>query len=113
MIIDVVYLGEELNPTDLATISDDAWWSSREAEGKIITRVFPASARLYPSRSQPGISGGIRFLGNELDYLSVTQTSLNSAASVGMDYGDMYDTGNVLLDLGVPVRLFSHRSLRD
>lgn len=40
--VDVVYLGEESTPTELATISNDAWWSAKASENKVISRVFPA-----------------------------------------------------------------------
>lgn len=42
LIIEVVHLGDEgASPTALSTISSPAWWSQKEAEGKLIRRVFP------------------------------------------------------------------------
>lgn len=29
LVIDVVYLGEEVTPTDLSTVSDESWWSTK------------------------------------------------------------------------------------
>lgn len=45
LIIDVVYLGEETNPTDLGAISDEAWWTTKRSEGRVLSRVFPFSGK--------------------------------------------------------------------
>lgn len=43
--IDVVYLGEAT--ATLATISDGSWWTTKEGEGKVISRIYPAAGWYY------------------------------------------------------------------
>lgn len=45
LIVDVVYLGEEA--TELSTISSDSWWTTKQTEGKVISRTFSAPGHLY------------------------------------------------------------------
>lgn len=46
LIIDVVYLGEEATE-DISAVSVDSWWSTKQAEGKVISRTFSAAGYLY------------------------------------------------------------------
>lgn len=47
LIVDVVYLGEELSPTSLATISEESWWAKKKKDGAVLSRTFPAAGDVH------------------------------------------------------------------
>lgn len=51
MVIDVVYLGEEANPTSLKTISDPQWWKNKQEKGLVFTKTFPFPGMQFRSAS--------------------------------------------------------------
>lgn len=58
-VIDVVYLGEEVNPTTIDVISNEKWWNDKKAEDLVITKIFPACGSLWPSNSGSSPHTGI------------------------------------------------------
>lgn len=104
LIIDVVYLGDETTETTLSTISSPSWWSARQAEGKIISRTFPAAGDI---EGQTVSTGALHFRGSWGAYWSLNQNpSDGKGLGVGM-YSD-YVSGDYSWDkkVGLPVRLF-------
>lgn len=104
--IDVVYLGEE-GTEDLSTISSDAWWSTKQSEGKVISRVFPAVGYIS-DYSVSSRLGGIRLKNVYIAYLNEPfQRFWNDMATVtGMDYLSAALSGTRSVDLLNPNRRY-------
>lgn len=99
LIIDVVYLGEELVPTDLSTISDDSWWSMKRSQRQVISRTFPASGCIIQVENT--VSGILRGRGSAV-YYSVPDDRIQYSVYEPVLGGFAAAVG----DEGLPVRLF-------
>lgn len=107
LIIDVVYLGEESAQIELATISDESWWSAKKIEGQVISKTFPAAG--YVASSYNPVSGRLEFRGRWVNLGSSSLGYINSMHYLYVEPSHILTGSTVVLNAALPVRLFLHR----
>lgn len=102
--IDVVYLGEEIVPTELSTISNEQWWADKQAQGLVISKTLPAVQWVY------GVSSPTVALhplnGFALTYFAPNPRNSNNGYTV-TGYASGYTGSNgIPREYGGTIRLF-------
>lgn len=106
IVIDVVYLGDESSPTDLATISNDEWWSGKQ----VISKTFPIPGYIS-NASSTNPFGDLSKLGSEGGYWSSWASSETNAYIIRISSSSALSFLSNTFDVGNPVRLFARRPL--
>lgn len=104
--IDVVYLGqeEEEHETDIDAISNEGWWSTKQAEGKVISRIFPATG--YTVKYTGATSRTFTMRGGWSGHWSASQSSSADAWYVRTNSSEVHGFNAWSFNLVLPVRLF-------
>lgn len=104
LVIDVAYLGDELNPTDLSTISNEEWWREKKRARLVVTKVFPATAYIYAETLQ------VAHRGSWGAYWSVNAHPNSDTQGAMVDVYDTHVRGQVgwFAKDGLAVRLFQN-----
>lgn len=107
LIVDVVYLGEEATPTELATVSDESWWSTKRGEGKVISKTFPAAGSINSSNA---VSGLLATRGSIGYYWSSSQHQPTDAWHAYVKNTEIYAGTAIHLRNAYSVRLFMRQN---
>lgn len=103
-IVDVVYLGEEATPTELATISDELWWSTKKSQDKVFSKIFPAAGEITPT-------GGLGLRDRWGLYHSYSQSANSQVYGVSFGAQNIFSANWNSMGYSYPARLFSHPGL--
>lgn len=96
-------MGDEESPTVLSTISDEAWWSTKVSERKVISKTFPASGHII----EPGL---LNFRGAGAFFESSSQRDASEVFFVTFGSSVISSFYGMPGDYAYPVRLFTRRS---
>ncbi|WP_235316929.1 hypothetical protein [Porphyromonas sp. COT-290 OH860] len=106
LVIEVVYLGEDVVSTPLSTISNDAWWNNKRSENKVYKLTFPAVRALTSSGhlvAQAGASNLIEYY----YWSTLTPTNNTSSGSRTTMTANFVRGGYFMVNTyKLPVRLF-------
>lgn len=109
LIIEVVYLGEEVVSTSLETIENEAWWNTKRSGGKVYKLIFPAVRSLSGSNYLVGKASASNLI--EYYYWSTLTPKSNPASGSRTTMtADFVRGGYYMVNSHkLPVRLFKKR----
>lgn len=97
IIVEAVYLGNEIQKTSLADISTDEFWDRMTREGKVLKREFPVASQATNSGSTE--------IGKRIYYISQTAAGFDHGHHITGNYRDVRTYGTFMGE-SLPLRLF-------